>query len=70
LLSEVPDSVMGVVFFLFGCFAVGWAACAAWVSRGRIRPSFLTATVRSVLTLALFCYFASLVIMLMELSLA
>ena len=70
LLGEVPESVVGVVFFVLGCFAVGWAACVAWIATPCARTPFLAATIRNVLSLALFCYVASLVIMLMELSLA
>jgi hypothetical protein len=70
LLPEVPESVVAIVLFTLGSFAVGWAACADWFGRCPETLPQLNGITAKVLALALFCYFASLMILSLELALA
>jgi hypothetical protein len=70
VLEAIPESVIGVALFLLGCFAVGWAACAAWLGNCSETIPALGIIIRQSLTVALFCYTASLMILSTDLALS
>jgi hypothetical protein len=70
LLPALPESAVGIGLFFLGVFAVGWACVAAWLAdRPQTRP-LLPRTLRTLLSLALFGYLGSVILMTLELVLA
>ena len=70
VLQAIPESLIAVALFFVGCFAVGWAACAAWLGNCSETIPVLGIFIRKTLSVALFCYGASLMILSMELALS
>ncbi len=67
---RVPESMVAVVLFFIGNFAVGWAALAGWLCRSRETAPFLNETIGHFLALGQFGYLSSLVMLTLELYLA
>jgi hypothetical protein len=70
LLPRRPVSLVPVVMFVVGCFAVGWACLTAWLGADPEAAPFLPSVVRPLLVLALVGYVGSLLMMSEELVLA
>jgi hypothetical protein len=70
LLPKVPESVLGIVLFLLGSFAVGWACVAGWLGACPQTRPFVRQQVARLLLLGLFGYLGSLVILSIALTLA
>jgi hypothetical protein len=70
LVPGAPDALVGVVLFVGGTFAVGWACVAGWFARCPETRPFLGSVVERALFLALCCYLGSLVMTSVELALA
>jgi hypothetical protein len=70
LLPNVPESVLGIGLFLLGSFAVGWACVAGWLANCPQTQPFVRQQVIQLLSLALFGYLGSLVMLAVELALA
>jgi len=70
LLPVVPESTLALVFYGVGAFGVGWAFVVGWLGHGPGTDALLGPTIRALLFLALVGYFASLVMMTVELNLA
>ena len=70
LVSEVPESVLGVVLFTLGCFSVGWAAVAGWLGRVEETRSVLPPLIGRFLFLGLFGYLGSMIMFILEFSLS
>jgi hypothetical protein len=69
LIPKAPEVVLGVVFYLWGMFSLGWAWLAGWWGRCPESLPFLPSRVRTILLMGLFCYLASMVLTTMELAL-
>jgi hypothetical protein len=69
LLTRAPESVLAVVSFLGGTFAVGWACVTAWFAACPETRPHLGGQVRGLLVLAFFGYLGSVVMVSVELSL-
>jgi len=70
LLPKAPESVLAIVLYLLGMFAVGWACLAWWVGNSAETRPFLKKQVAKLLLLGFFGYLGSLVMMYLELALA
>jgi hypothetical protein len=70
LLPAVPESVLGVVLFIVGGFAVGWACVVGWGANCSETRPFLRQQVVRLLSLAVFGYLGSLVLLSVELALS
>jgi hypothetical protein len=70
LIPRAPDVLVGVAFFVWGTFSVGWAWIAARFARCPETQPFLGKTIERVLFMALCCYLGSVVLMSVELALA
>ena len=69
LIPRAPESVLGVLSFAGGTFAVGWACVAAWFANCPETRPFLHEQIRKVLTVGLFGYLGSLLMTIVELAL-
>jgi hypothetical protein len=67
LFPEVPGAVLSIVLFVGASFAVGWAAVGRWLARCPETEPFLEPMLRRLLTLGMWCYLGSLVILSLEL---
>jgi hypothetical protein len=67
LIPQAPGAVLGVVLFLWGSFAVGWAWVAGCCARCRESEPFLPATVGQLLSMGLWSYLVSLALVSLEL---
>jgi hypothetical protein len=70
LLPEVPECTVTIGLFVLGSFAVGWACVAAWLGRHRETETLVPPLVAKLLSIGLFGYLGSLVMMALELALA
>lgn len=70
LLPGAPEAVVGIVLFLLGAFAVGWACVAAWLGTCVEARPHAPRLVRRLLGLGSFGYAASALLMAVELALA
>jgi hypothetical protein len=70
LLPRVPESTVSIGLFFLGAFAVGWACVAAWLGSHRETETLVPSQVVKLLSLGLFGYLGSLVMMSLELALA
>jgi hypothetical protein len=70
LLPQVPESTVTIGLFLLGSFAVGWACVAAWLGSHRETETLIPPVVAKLLSVGLFGYLGSLVMMVIELALA
>jgi hypothetical protein len=70
LIPRVPEAVLGVALFLGGTFSVGWACVAGWFADCPETRPFLGEDLRKILTMGLWLYLGSLVMMSVELALA
>lgn len=70
LLPQVPESVLALALYGLGCFGVGWAFLVGWLGRPAETGPWSGPMIRQLLFLALVGYFASLVMMFVELKLA
>ncbi len=69
LVPEVPESVLGIALFALAIFCVGWACVAGWLGNTRQTRPFARQAIVRVLSLGLFAYLSSLVLMGIELAL-
>ncbi len=67
LIPRYPGAVLGIALFLWGSFAVGWAWVAGWWGRCRESEPLLPGTVGKLLSMGLWSYLASLVLVVLEL---
>lgn len=67
LVTRAPESVAGMVLFVFGAFAVGWACVASWLARKAETRGYVTRLSDKLLYLGLFGYVSSFILMSMEL---
>jgi hypothetical protein len=70
LLPRAPESVLAIVSFVAGTFAVGWACVTAWFADCPETRPFLAEQVRKLLVVGLFGYLGSAVILAVEMTLA
>jgi hypothetical protein len=70
LLPLVPESTVTIGLFFLGAFAVGWACVVSWLGRHRETEALAPPLVIKLLSLGLFGYLGSLVMMSLELALA
>jgi hypothetical protein len=70
LLPLVPESMVAIGLFVLGAFAVGWACVASWLGRHQETEALAPPMVARLLSLGLFGYLGSLVMMSLELALA
>jgi hypothetical protein len=70
LLPRAPESVLAIVSFVTGTFAVGWACVTAWFADCPETRPFLAEQVRKLLVVGLFGYLGSAVMLAVEMALA
>jgi hypothetical protein len=69
LLPRAPESVLAIVSFVVGTFAVGWACVTAWFADCPETRPFLGEQVRKLLVFGLFGYLGSAVMLVVEMAL-
>jgi hypothetical protein len=69
LLPRAPESILAVVSFVMGTFAVGWACLTAWFADCPETRPFLSEQVRKLLVIGLFGYLGSAVMLAVEMAL-
>ena len=70
LLPQAPEAVLAIVYFVGGCFFLGWAAVVCWLGRGPETEPFLSETVRTLLRASFWSILLSVVLLSLELALA
>ncbi len=70
LLPRAPESILAIVSFVAGTFAVGWACVTAWCADCPETRPFLAEQVRRLLVIGLFGYLGSAVMLAVEMALA
>jgi hypothetical protein len=70
LIPKAPESILAIVLYLFGLFAVGWASLTWCVGRSEETHSFLRNQVTNLLWLAFSSYLGSFVMIWLEMALA
>jgi len=68
LVSVVPESVVGIMLFVVGSLAIGWACAAAWFGQHTATSSYMPELLDKVLFLALVGYSSSLILFSTELA--
>jgi hypothetical protein len=69
LLPRAPESILAIVSFVAGTFAVGWACVTAWFADSPETRPFLGEQVRKLLVVGLFGYLGSAVMLAVEMAL-
>jgi hypothetical protein len=69
LLPRAPESILAIVSFVAGTFAVGWACVTAWFADSPETRPFLAEQVRRLLVVGLFGYLGSAVMLAVEMAL-
>jgi hypothetical protein len=70
LLSDAPESLVGIGLAVLGCFSVGWAGLTWWLGQCRETESFLPLVIKNTLKLAWVGYAGSVMVLSMELALS
>jgi hypothetical protein len=66
LIPRAPESLAGVIAFVLGTFAVGWAWATAWFADDAESPSNARRLVRTLLVTSFFAYLGSLALVVVE----
>lgn len=70
LIALAPESVFGIVLFVLGSLAVGWACVASWFGQHPATSQHVRTLLDKILFLALFGYLSSLVLFSIEVALS
>ena len=70
LIPKVPESVVAIALFIFGCFSVGWACVAGWLADCEETRPFLHQTIRGLVFMGLFGYLGSAAMITIEMAIA